>query len=263
MPLIKRTDLPQLLQKIEEGETYQLYLFFGERYLCREAADTLQKGLLALDSGGVVHTIDGDDEDSSRTLGQLMNMSLLPGLQIHRVTDSRLFHSKNTASAIWKKVEQAHSNKKETACRRHLLAFIGIAGLTTEDHLQDVEAGQWQTLFAFARPSANLGWADDLLAASGRQKKSAGAGDISSRYQEIFSKGIPAKNILLLTAEAVDKRKTFFKFIKKEGLAVDCSVATGAGAAAQKGQKEVLRELVMKALAPYQKKIQPQVLEQL
>ena len=262
MALIKRIDLPGLLKKTKAGEFCQLYLFFGERYLCREAADSLEKSLLALDAGGTVHHIDGDGEDTGKTLGQLMNFSLLPGLQIHRVTDSRLFHSKNSASSIWEKVEQAHADNKENACRRHLLAFLNLGGLSADESLQAVEGGQWQKLFGFSRPSGSLLWADELLSGVSGQKKTGGAADAASRFQEVFTKGIPPGNILLLTAETVDKRKKFFTFIKKQGVAVDCSVASGSGAAAQKGQKEILRELVMKSLTSYKKKIPPRVLEQ-
>ncbi|MBU1139402.1 MAG: DNA polymerase III subunit delta, partial [Proteobacteria bacterium] len=66
---------------------------------------------------------------------------------------------------------------------------------------------------------------------------------------------------LLLTAEAVDKRKQFFAFIKKEGVVVDCSIDTGAGAAAQKGQNAVLQELVTKSLSRFGKKMAPRVLD--
>lgn len=260
MALIKRSELPALLREVEQGKHQQLYLFFGERYLCREAADSLQKAMLAQSSGGSVNSIDGDREDSSRTLGQLMNFSLLPGLQIYRVTDSRLFHSKNTASALWDKVVAARVEKKEARCRRHLLAFIGLAGLPIDDGLEEIEAGQWQDLFGFARPQENLAWADALLADAGAQKAMAG-GDISGRYRDAFTKGLPPNNILLLTAETVDKRKQIFTFIKKEGLVVDCSVDTGAGAAAQKGQKAVLQELVMKSLGRFRKKMAPRVLD--
>ena len=262
MALIKRTELPAHLQSMEQGEqsAYKIFLFYGERYLCREAADSLQKCLLA-SVGGAVNTIDGDAEDSGRTLGQLMNFSLLPGRQIFRVTDSRLFHSKNVASNIWSKVEQARTAKKETACRRQLLSFVSLGGLTPEDSLAEVDTGQWQALFGFARPAGDLGWADELLATVTKQKKSAGSGDIATRYVEAFKKGIPPNNVLLLTAESVDKRKQLFTFIKKDGLVVDCSVAAGASAAAQKGQKEVLREMVMKSLAGFQKKIAPRALQ--
>ncbi len=263
MALIKRTDLPALVKKMEqgEGEQYKIFLFFGERYLCREAADSLQKSLLGMPAGGGVNGIDGDTEDSGRTLGQIMNFSLLPGLQIFRVTDSRLFHSKSVASAIWSKVEQARVAKKETACRRQLLSFISLAGLSLDDSLTEIDAAQWQTLFGFARPAGNLTWADELLATVTPQKKNAGTGDIAARYVEAFKKGVPPNNILLLTAESVDKRKQFFTFIKKEGVVIDCSVVAGASAAAQKGQKDVLREMVMKSLAGFQKKMAPRAVE--
>ena len=262
MALIKRTELPAMLKSMEQdNDTKKIFLFFGERFLCREAADSLQKSLLAHSAGGAVNSIDGDNEDSSKTLGQLMNFSLLPGRQIFRVTDSRLFHSKSVASTIWAKVEQAKNANKETACRRQLLSFLSLAGLSADDHLGEMSAEQWQGLFGFAKPAGDLSWADGLLATVNPSKKSSGITDIASRYVESFKKGIPPNNILLLTAEAVDKRKQLFTFIKKEGIAVDCSVVAGASAAAQKGQKEILREMVLKSLAAFQKKIAPQALE--
>jgi len=229
--------------------------------LCREAADTLQKSLLAQPGGGSVNAIDGDSEDSSRTLGQLMNFSLLPGLRIFRVTDSRLFHSKTVASAIWTRVVQARDAKKEKVCSRQLLSFFSIAGLSIDDHLHEMSASQWQTLFGFAKPAGDLSWASELLSTVTLSKKNAGAGDIAARYVEAFKKGVPPNTLLLLTAEAVDKRKQLFKYIKKEGVAVDCSVAAGASAAAHKGQKDVLREMVMKSLAGFQKKMAPKALD--
>ncbi len=261
MTLIKRAELPTLLQDLKKGEGKQIYLFFGERYLCREAADSLQKSLLGGPVGGVVNSIDGDSEECGRTLGQLMNFSLLPGVQIFRITDSRLFHSKDVASGIWSKIVQAHDAKKEIACRRQLSSFIGLTGLSEDDRLAEMAPGQWQTLFGFARPAGDLAWADALLASAVAQKKAKNSGDIAARYVDAFTKGVPPKNILILTAEAVDKRKKLFGFIKKEGAAVDCSVADGANAAAQKGQKEVLREMALKSLAGFGKKMAPRTLE--
>ncbi|MCF8055908.1 MAG: DNA polymerase III subunit delta [Desulfocapsa sp.] len=261
MALIKRTELPQLLQGLGKGGSEQIYLFFGERYLCREAADSLQKSLLAGPMGGTVNSINGDTEDCGRTLGQLMNFSLLPGVQIFRVTDSRLFHSKDVASVIWSRIVQAHDEKKEAVCRRQLNSFRALAGLSGDDRLAEMAADQWQALFGFARPSGNLVWADEILASSPGQKKMESSGDIASRYVDAFTRGVPPDNILILTAEAVDKRKQLFTFIKKEGVVVDCSVDTGASAAAQKGQKDVLREMVLKSLAGFDKKMAPRALE--
>lgn len=265
MALIKRTELPAFLKELRQSEDTgrkQIYLFFGERFLCREAADSLQKALLAADSTkGTVNSVDGDNEDAAKTLGQLLNFSILPGTQIFRITDSRLFHSKNVGSAIWSRIEQAKSGGKEISCRRQLHSFIALGGLDDDEWLAELSAPQWNAAFGFAKPAGDLSWADELLASVGASKKKGGASDLASRYMDAFKKGIPPDNILILSAESVDKRKQFFKFIKENGVAVDCSVDTGASAAAQKGQKEVLREMVLKALSGLQKKIQPRALD--
>ncbi len=265
MALIKRNELPALLQDKDsekEGGAAAIYLFFGERYLCREAADVLQKHLLAGESsGGSVNSIDGDREDAGRTLGQLLNFSLLPGRQIFRVTDSRLFHSKNVAQGLWRRIEQAHDAGKERSCRRQLLAFVALGGLTGDETLADMSGAQWKTIFAFAKPGAVLSWADELLVTASRKKGKTGGGDMASRYVDAFGKGIPPANILILTAESVDKRKQLFKYIKENGMVVDCSVDPGASSGAQKGQQDVLREMVAKSLSSFQKKMQPDALK--
>jgi len=242
-------------------ESAQIYLFFGERYLCREAADILQKKLLSSNPGSV-HAIDGDNEDVSKTLGQLLNFSILPGKQIYRVTDSKLFHSVNVAESLWKRVERAYAEKKEMACRRQLLSFVAIGGIENEENLAELSAHRWKEAFGFSRPDGNLFWADELLCGAAVSVKS-GVTDLRSRYMEAFKKKVPPNNILILTAEDVDKRKAFFKFIKENGVAVDCSVDTGAARAAQTVQKSVLQEMVEKTLRKFQKKMAPPAIEQL
>ena len=67
MTLIKRTELPTALQDGSPHLTSQVFLFFGERFLCKEAADLVQEKLLAM-GPGAVNPIDGDREDGGRTL---------------------------------------------------------------------------------------------------------------------------------------------------------------------------------------------------
>ncbi len=265
MAQIKRNELAAWLAAGgQEAQETQLILFFGERYLCREAADMLQQALLAK-FGGVVHIIDGDQEDPGRTLGQIMNFSLLPGRQLYRVTDSRLFHSKAVAKDIWHKAMLAHEAGRQGPARQQLQSLVTLAALGADETLTNIGPDQWQQLFSFAKPAADLGWADNLLMATGSQTGARGEGAVSlaDRYVTAFTKGLPKQNLLVLSAESVDKRKQLFTFIKKNGLVVDCSIDTGAGAAAQKEQKEVLRELALRTLATFHKKIEPRALEML
>ena len=263
MALIKRSELTSGLVEFAREGGPRLFLFFGERYLCREAADQLEAELIR-QQGGLVHTIDGDQEDSLRTLGQLQTFSLLPGAQIYRVTDSRLFQSKVTAKGLWDKAEQAQMAGRSGPAQRQLVHLVAVAGLEPHEQLSTLAPPQWQEMFGFAKPGGDLAWADELLAAAGPQQ--AGAGDsaaVSDRYLTAFEKGWPACNVLILMAEQVDRRLQLFKGLQKHGLVVDCSVAVGSGAAARRDQDAVLKEMVARTLKSYQKKMAPGVLDRL
>ena len=263
MALIKRADLANFLKDLKNGEPPQVCLCLGERYLAREAADLLQQAILA-GSPGTVHTLDGDREDPGQTLARITSFSLLPGRQIFRVSDSRIFHSKAVASAIWTKAVQAREAGRPEAARRRLLTLLQMADITPGGTapFSEITADQWQKLFGFAKPSDDLAWADNLAG------ESAGAADTSSnnagiveRFIEVLEKGLPPQNILILTCEEADRRQRLFTAIKKHGLVVDCAVPEGAGTAAQGEQKDILREMMLKTLKEFGKKIEPQALD--
>jgi DNA polymerase-3 subunit delta len=265
MALIKRAELASWLAQGGIKEGGRVFLFFGERYLCREAADMLEESLLQ-QGGGVVQAIDGDQEDPGRTLGQIMNFSLLPGRQIYRVTDSTLFYSRAVAKDIWAKAAQAHEAGKTESALRHIQGLTELAGLDADETLADIGTDQWQELFGFARPTGDLAWVKRMLADAGPQArvKSSGAAGIADRYLVALEKGLPGQNYLILSAENIDKRKTLFAFIKKMGLIVDCSVdVKSSSAAARKEQAEVLREQAKKTLDFFKKKMETRAMDML
>lgn len=264
MPQIKRNELSKLLADTKQLSDTPIFLFFGERYLCKEAADQLQTALLKAGKGAV-NPIDGDNEDPGQTLSKLLSFSLLPGRQVYRVSDSRIFHSKTVAGKIWEKAKQNNESGKHAAAMRHISAFAKLGSIDIESPtpFSEISGSQWEKIYSFGKPSGDLSWADSLLSqavGTGRMPK-GGATNIVDRYIDTFSSGIPSQNVLILTAETFDKRQKFFKFIKDKFIAVDCSVAAGAGSAAQKEQKEVLLEMMQKTLVALGKRIEPRALE--
>jgi DNA polymerase-3 subunit delta len=263
MAQFKRSELLSKLQEETFPFTSRIYLFFGERFLCKEAADLLQQTLLE-QQPGAVHSIDGDNEDPGQTLARLMSYSLLPGRQLYRVSNSRIFHSKTVISEIWAKTTQSFQAGRPGPALGHLQAMIQAVDLKIAgpSPLSEIAPQEWKKIFAFDKPGENLAWADKLLSECQETTKGNKANlNLIDRYIEAFDKGLPGGNILLLTAETVDKRQRLFTYIKKSGIVVDCSVASGANAAAQNEQKTVLKEVLQKTLEEFGKKIDPRAVE--
>lgn len=261
MALIKRADLLKDLSSSGILPRSQVYLFFGERYLCKEAADTLIKHLLA-EQPGSLHTVDGDREDPGQTLARLMSFSLLPGRQIYRVADSRLFHSRTVAGDLWTKAQTSFDAGKEQQSLRSLRALLQAAGIKSEGttSLSEISGPEWKKIFDFEKPAESLDWADRLLSGQ-QQSTSTSAADVVDRYIHALERGLPGGNILVIIAETVDKRQRLFTYLKKNGTTVDCSVSTGASSAAQQEQKEILKEMMLKTLADFQKTIDPKAVD--
>lgn len=256
MPVFTRETLPGLLSQ-PAGLTAQVYLLVGERYLCRKAAKQLEAVLLA--SGGSVHPVDGDQEDIAATIAKLRSFSLLPGRQIFRVTDTRLFHSRQVAKSFWERACKAHGDGRTVPAGRALRAFLQAGGLDArgpDSDLQTLSAGEWQQCFGFARPGSDLGWTRDYLnaeATGGGPTPGPSSTDPADALAAALAVGLPQHNILLLLAEEADRRKKLFKMLKEEQVVIDLSVATGGGAKAQKEQRAVLQELARTTLAEQDK----------
>ena len=261
MAQIKRSELLARLQDGSFAFKSQVFLFFGERFLCKEAADSLQKKLLE-QQAGAVHGVDGDGEDPGQTLARLMSFSLLPGRQLYRVSNSRIFHSKTVVSEIWTKAIQSFQAGRPGPALRHLQAMVQAVDLKIDGPtpLSEITQKEWKKIFTFDKPGESLAWADNLISGS-QETTTVKRVNLVERYIDAFDKGLPGGNILLLTAETVDKRQRLFTYIKKNGTVVDCSVASGANAAAQTEQKAILKEMMQKTLGEFEKKIDPRAVE--
>ena len=260
MPAYKRKDISRLLAAIKKDETSAVYLLFGERFLCRDVADKIIAALLPDEKQrqSNVREIDGDRENPAATMNLLKSFSLFPGRQIFRVTDSRVFLSKNMAKTFWSKAAAAYAEKNFELAGRYLGKMYSLAGLSADDEISGLAAGRWKTLFGFARPR-EVDWLKkvEVAAVTDSNEQNQGA----ELLESVLEHGVPPQNILILTAEAVDKRKKLYKFIKKTGTIIDLAVDGGATAAARKAQDNVVRELIIRTVNDFQKKIEPRAMQ--
>ncbi len=266
MSVYKRQDIPKLLEEIKLGITSQIYLLFGERYLCRNAAQELIDRLLPEKErqAASLQQIDGDQEDCNRTLNLLKTFSLFSGRKIFWVTDTKLFYSKGVAKNLWDKACEKNERNEPGPAQRYLLQMLNLAAVSPQDlaeeNIASLSATRWKALFGFSKPQGDLSWAQVLLTDIPADASSAkgGEADAATLYTNAFETGIPADNILILLAEAVDKRKRLYKYIQEHGVILDLAVDPGSSAAAKRDQEKILKELLHSTLTKYGKDIESQ-----
>ncbi len=268
MSVYKRQEIPKLIDEIKQGITAQIYLLFGERYLCRNAAQELIEHLLPEQERQAtsLQHIDGDQEDFIRTLNLLKTFSLFSGRKIFWVTDTKLFYSKGVAKSVWDKACEKNERNEARQALRYLLQMLNLAAVSpqemAEENIASLSATRWKTLFGFSKPQGDLSWIQDLLAdipADASPAKGAET-DAATMYTHAFEVGIPRDNILILLAEAVDKRKRLYKFIQEHGVILDLAVDPGSSAAAKRDQDTIVKELLYSTLTKYDKDIESQTI---
>lgn len=265
MSIYTRDQLDSLVAQIGKKKVSPVYLVFGERYLCQQAAEKISAALVK--DGGNIHTIDGSQEDIAITIGRLSSFSLFSGRQVYRINDTRLFHSAKNAQALWKKALSAfRENNRILACS-YLKAMLEAAGLNPDDPDNDpgtLPNARWKKMFGFAKPQENLDWTEELLKAYSEEADPArktSAADPAKLFEDTLSSGIPQQNILLLLAEDIDRRKRLFKFISEHFTVLDLSIEGGSSSRAQKSQHLVLGEVLRDILVKYGKTMTPDAAE--
>ncbi len=268
MPVYTGKQIKTLLKQSDENPD-TVYLLIGDRFLCKQASEQLEKILLA--SGGTVHTIDGEEEDPPTTISKLCSYSLLPGRQVYRVTDTRLFYSKKVAKGLWDKLLKAKTaNNKKTAIG-NLLAMMVAGGLSpgvSDNNPAMLSTGEWKECFDFPHPGGDLSWINELLSEAEQtekpnRKKNSSLSDPAALLEEAMINGIPKNNLLILLAEDVDKRKKLFKYLKKNHTVIDLNVEQGAGKKAKTARNEVIGDLIRATIADMEKVLDNGVMEQL
>lgn len=265
MPLFSREKLPALLKQADSNPS-QVYLMFGERYLCRDASAKIEECLLR--KPGTVHVIDGEHEDMGSLVNKLRSYSLLPGRSIYRVNDTRLFHSKNIARNLWDKAVKAHQGGKTRQAERAILSLLKTGGIrpsASEANLVELTPSEWNHCFGFNKPDQDISWTTTIIAELQNREEVSGPvnTDPAALLMDALNKGLPQGTFLLLLAEEADKRKKIFKYLKEHHTVLDVSVETGASTKARKKQDDVLLSLIRQKLKERQKSITPKATEML
>ena len=249
---------------IGSADPPQLFLCWGESYLSSEAGQTVIQTFT--DHHEItVHSIDGLTTPVEQLRVKLFTRSLLPGIQLFRVSPCNFFQTRQHASDLWEKSVAAHQsgNEKETVrALRQFVSFIPPLDDPAALVLSQISADLWREWFGFAHPGGEIGWADQIVRQAAGKKTSSTAG-ADAAFAASIEKGLPPGVVVVFVAEHVDKRKKLFTIVKKHGEIIDCSIPEGSRTPDKKEQKTVFFETAQRTCTRLKKNIDQNTIEAL
>ncbi len=257
MPEISHRELKNHLEGLRKGNQAgpfePVYLIHGEEFLCKAALDELLNAILTDSSRDLnFEPVDGIDMNIHEVIERINTYSLLQKRKVVAVLGSRIFDSQKSADTLVEKMKEASGCNDIQTAAKCLVSLLGLMDLTYDD-IGEAEGKKKLKLDSDASGERN--WIDSVMVYCMENNLSIPAGgDDAGILNEAIKKGFPTGNHLIITAEDVDKRRSLFQTIAKNGMIVDCTVPKGDRHADRIAQEAVLGEK-MKTILEKSKKV--------
>ena len=248
MPSITFKTISQYINDPQRKRFEQVYLLFGEEFLCQKALEALlDKMLPSAQNRMNYETVDGDNENIPLVVERINTYSLLSGDKILVINDSKIFFSTQNQETFLVKAKEAFDNDNLKKASQYFVALLGNFKFSFDNVQKENRNRTLQTDLAVLNNDA---WIDEILDYC--HDNEVAIPKIENRadsLQRAIEKGFPSQNHLIITADIVDKRRSLFKTIKKRGMIIDCSAPKGISWADRKEQEAILRERMQARLS--------------
>ena len=253
-------DFEKVLTDIKKGkgDPSPCYLLYGEEeYLVKDALNRLIAIILPTGDRDLnLFFMDGENEDIDSLCETILTPPLIPGKKVVVVRNTRLFQSRSILPEITQKIRHHFEDDPDMAAK-YFMQLLKITGWNLDD-LRDggwkkITDDDWQRTVEGDSGHDRETWIPGLIeicvsrGMDVRQRR-----DDKERIEDVLKSGIPEGNHLIMTAEAVDKRKRLFKIISENGIILHFSQVKG-----ETRQRNVLMETAKDILAKSGKKMTP------
>lgn len=248
MPIINYKELEKYIKDKKEDRFAPVFLLHGEELLCKEAFEKLMDALVPGSGRSLNYEpFEGSSEDIHEVIARVNTFSLLSGKKVVSIIDSKIFYSKQDQEKILKKAKEEYDKNDIKKAARHFLNLLGLLNISFEDV---DKTNKSKTLKNFTINISDEKWLDEILDYCLENNYSVPSGeDKSKKLKDAIDKGFPKENHLIITTDFVDKRKSLFKSIDKNGIIIDCFVPKGDRKADKIVQEDVLNERMKSILA--------------
>jgi DNA polymerase III subunit delta len=249
--------LTKVLQELKGGKIASSYLLWGESFLIREALTKIIAAILPEgDRAFNLFFMEPELTDVDKLCEELVAAPLLPAPKVVVVRQAVFLSPRQQPLGILKQVRE-HLDNDPLRAAKEFMTFLGMAGW----HLEDLREGGWKRIHPEEWSRVLDGEGDEnrekwlprvLEICVERQLLPQRHKADTDRLEELLLSGLPAGNVLILTAERIDKRKRLTKIISDTGRMLQFSAAKGE-ARGQSLLMDKTRELLErsgKSLAP-------------
>lgn len=250
--------LEKVFADLNKGVLAPCYLLYGEEeYLITEALQKILDLILPqADRDFGLFFLDGENADIDNINDLILSPSLLGGRKVVVVRNTTIFHSRENLADLISKIRE-NIDEQPAKAAKYFLTFLKIAGFTLEDlqgaGWKKITDDQWRKVVEGDTGEDRGKWLPRIIDLCVSLGHSAGSGvDKADKLGELFAKGLPAGNCIILTADTVDKRKKIFKIISDAGVVLYFGQTKGEAA-----QKELLKNQARKLLERYGKNLTP------
>jgi DNA polymerase III subunit delta len=197
--------------------------------------------------------MDGDKQDIDSVCESLQTIPLFPVRKVILLKGTAAFQSKETLPDIIKNIKDCIDKDPSRACR-NFLTLLRIGGWKLNDFSDEgwkrIPDEQWQSIIGSGDTGQREDWIPkvvDLCIQRGMEVKSFAETD---RLSNLLKSGLPEENHLILTAEAVDRRKALYKIISELGVVIHFPKIKG-----EFKQKNLLQEIASRTLLEHGKSL--------
>ena len=243
---------------LKKGKVAPCYLLYGEEeYLINETLHQILDIIVPeSDRDFGLFFLDGENSDFDVLKDHLLAPSLLGGRKVVVVKNTPIFQSRENLADLIQKIRDNIDEHPDKAAKS-FLNFLKLSGFAWEDMQgsgwQKITDEQWRKAVEGDSGDDRNKWLPRMVEiCAGRGWTSGSVADPSEQFEELLTQGLPAGNCLIMTAEAVDKRKKIFKVIDKSGITLHFGEIKGEAAT-----RETLKAEARKLLDQCGKKLTP------
>ncbi len=216
--------LESVLRDIAKGKGAPCYLLYGdEDFLVEEALGKIVDALIPeQDRDLSLFMMDDESGGVHAVCEALLTPSLIPGPKAVVLRKTRLFYSKTSVPELVRKIADTVETDLPSAAR-NFMVLLDLAGWSLE-HLRDegwrrISDEQWRELAGEEGAAERQKWLPRVLEhciAHGLGDRARPGG--TEPLEELLAAGLPEGHVLVVTADAVDRRKKLFRVMADRGV---------------------------------------------